>query len=288
MYIENKEITCKDGVTIAANLYKPYGASKKGAVVICPALGVPQKIYKSFSLFLSENGYAVVTFDYRGIGDSRNNIPNGKDIRMQDWGQLDIDAVLDYTINKAFGPIFLVGHSAGGQLSGMAPNSKQISGAIFTPSSSANWRLYPAPFCFGLYMIWHVLIPAISFGRDLFPAKMLGISSMDVPRGVMSQWAEWARQPDYFFSKTSGIDTGRYAELEIPILAYGFDDDSYASEKAIDHLLSQYSNSTIEKHYINSKDLGAGKIGHFGFFKEKMRASLWQQTLEWLENLSKE
>jgi len=274
-------ITCKDGVALAATYYTPE-VNAKGMVVICPALGVPQKIYKSFATFLSENGFSAITFDYRGIGGSRIGIPKGKQIKMHDWGALDIDAVLEYAINQESGPAFVIGHSAGGQLFGLTPYSEKIKGAIFTPASSANWCLYPAPFCFTLYATWHVLIPALSFGRNQFPAKMVGLSSMDVPRGVMQQWAEWARQPDYFFSDTAGVDTRRYANLDMPILAYGFYDDAYASETAIDHLLSQFKNSKITKRYINTEELGKGSVGHFGFFKKKMKDPLWKESLEWL------
>jgi predicted alpha/beta hydrolase len=30
-------------------------------------------------------------------------------------------------------------------------------------------------------------------------------------------------------------------------------------------------------------ELGEKSIGHFGFFRERFRASLWRETVDWLE-----
>lgn len=281
MKMKSETIRCSDGVRLGASFFEP-NETPKGTILICPALGVPRGFYQPFATFLSENGLAAVTFDYRGTGESVSGVPQGKDVRFTDWGTLDIDAALYHSIDMKNGPVIVIGHSAGGQLFGLSPRSQQIQGAVFTPACSANWRLYPAPFRYALFMIWHLLIPVVSVGRNTFPARMLGLSSMDVPRGVMQDWARYARLPDYFFSGNSGVDTRRYTELEIPILAYAFDDDAYASEKAIDHLLARFPRADIEKRFLSAKDLGKGRIGHFGFFKEKMAETLWSQTRDWL------
>lgn len=259
---ESATIKCRDRVRLGVTIFEP-NVAPKGTVLVCAALGVPQRFYKPFCLFLSDNGFVTITFDYRGTGESRNGAPRGKDIRFTDWGTLDIEAAIGYALDMKNGPVFVIGHSAGGQLFGLAPRSEHIRGAVLAPASSANWRLYPAPFRYALYMIWHLLIPAVSVGRNTFPAKMLGLSSMNVPRGAIEDWAGFARLPDYFFSENSGVDTRRFAELGIPILAYAFDDDAYASENAVDHLLSRFRKADIEKHFISAK-------------------TLWPQTLDWL------
>jgi len=279
-------ISCADGVRLAGSLYEPEAPPKAG-VVICSALGVPRQFYKPFAMWLSENGYAVMTFDYRGIGDSIPSGIRGRDIVMADWGTQDIDAVFKYMLERQSpSKLFAVGHSAGGQLIGIAPTCEKLSGIILAPASSANWRLYPFPSNIGFYLLWHFLIPIMCVGRDMFPAKKLGISTMNVPRGVMSQWARWARRRRYLFSPTFGIDIHRYAKLSLPLLAFGFDDDRYASEKAVGALLAIYSSAKIDRFQIDTNGLGGGKVGHFGFFKEKLRSTLWQQTLEWLDDQS--
>jgi predicted alpha/beta hydrolase len=278
-------IACKDGVTLSGYLFQPQEA-EKGTVIISAALGVPKEFYEPFAHFLTEQGYAAVTYDNRGIGESRTNAIRGRDLRMIDWGVQDLEAVLSTVIAEGIAKrIFLVGHSAGGQLIGLAPLSERLSGVVFSPALNANWRMYPWPFCIVIYLLMHVIIPVLSVGRDMFPARAIGFSSVDVPTGIISEWARWARQKDYLFTEKFGIDTSRYAGLKFPILAYSFDDDTYAPEAAIEHLLSQYPNARIKRRRITASALGDGKIGHLGFFKEKMRQTLWKQTTEWLDAL---
>jgi predicted alpha/beta hydrolase len=278
-------IACKDGVTLSGYLFQPQEAVK-GAVVISAALGVPKESYEPFARFLAEQGYAAVTYDNRGIGESRSDAIRGRDLRMIDWGAQDLEAVLSTVIAEGLTKrIFLVGHSAGGQLIGLAPLSSRLSGVVFAPALNANWRMYPWPFCIVIYLLMHVIIPVLSVGRDMFPARAIGFSSVDVPTGIISQWARWARQKDYLFTKKFGIDTSRYAEFTFPIMAYSFDDDTYGPQAAIEHLLSQYPKAKIGRRRIMASELGTGKIGHLGFFKEKMRQTLWKQTVEWLDAL---
>jgi predicted alpha/beta hydrolase len=278
-------IACNDGVILSGYLFQPQETAK-GAVVISAALGVPKEYYEPFAHFLAEQGYAAVTYDNRGISESRNGTIRGRDLRMTDWGAQDLEAVLETVIAEGIAKrIFLVGHSAGGQLIGLAPLSERLSGVVFAPASTANWRMYPWPFCMVIYLLMHVIVPVLSAGRDMFPARAFGISSVDVPTGIIAQWARWARQKDYLFTRKFGIDTSRYAKLTFPILAYSFDDDTYAPEAAVEHLLSQYPGARIERRRIKTSELGKGTIGHLGFFKEKMRQTLWKQTVDWLDAL---
>ena len=276
-------IECKDGFILRGNLYEP-STSLKGAVIISAALGVPRKYYDPFACFLAEQGYAVITYDNRGIGESLDSKIRGREMRLMEWGTLDLEAVLsDMLKRKISERLFLFGHSAGGQIIGLAPSSRYLSGVVFAPASSANWRLYPLSFGVKMLFVMHLMIPVVCIGRDTFPARSLGMSTVDVPTGVMAQWARWARQPDYLFSKKFGIDMQPYKELSFPLLVFGFDDDSYASDAAIEHLLSQYPKARIERHKIKTAELGKGTVGHLGFFKPKLRDTLWQQTLEWLD-----
>jgi len=48
----------------------PRGA-KRHAVLINSATAVPRKVYRGFAGYLAGRGCAVLTYDYRGTGDSR-------------------------------------------------------------------------------------------------------------------------------------------------------------------------------------------------------------------------
>jgi predicted alpha/beta hydrolase len=283
----NEEITirCSDGFLLGGTLFTPEN-TPAGAVIIASAMGVPRKFYRPFASYLAVNGFASIIFDYRGIGDSRNGA-NIEEIALEDWGRFDIDAALREAIER-FNPkfLYLIGHSCGGQLFGLAPHSERLSGVVLTAAQLANWRLWPSPLNIGMFALWYFFIPAMSMGRRMFPARRLGIASIDVPKGVTSQWAQWGRQTEYLFSDKFNIDTARYSKFTFPLLSYAFDDDIYAPPEAVKALLAKIPNAKIETAEIKASVLGAGKIGHFGFYKEKMNATLWPRTLAWLNRIS--
>jgi predicted alpha/beta hydrolase len=58
------------------------------------------------------------------------------------------------------------------------------------------------------------------------------------------------------------------------------------SKRGIESINSFYKNAAQEHRRIAPQDVGAKRIGHFGFFRPQFRNSLWQQALEWLDAAS--
>src|SRR5205809_953060 len=68
--IQDTTIAARDGYALAASVFVPEGRPS-GAVLINSATAVPRKIYRGFAGYLASQGFAVVTYDYRGTGGSR-------------------------------------------------------------------------------------------------------------------------------------------------------------------------------------------------------------------------
>jgi predicted alpha/beta hydrolase len=47
--------------------------------------------------------------------------------------------------------------------------------------------------------------------------------------------------------------------------------------------MGAFEKARIEERFIRAKDTGTGKIGHFGYFKETSAATLWADTVAWME-----
>lgn len=62
-------IVAADGYRLAAREYSAAGVPV-GAVLIVSAMAVPQSFYADLARWLARQGWQVVTFDYRGTGDS--------------------------------------------------------------------------------------------------------------------------------------------------------------------------------------------------------------------------
>ncbi|MFC3159104.1 hypothetical protein ACFOEQ_11760 [Chryseobacterium arachidis] len=65
--MEKLILTTRDHVSITAHLFLPEKSNQK-LLLINSATGVKQQVYFSFARFFSENGFTVITYDYRGIG----------------------------------------------------------------------------------------------------------------------------------------------------------------------------------------------------------------------------
>jgi predicted alpha/beta hydrolase len=77
-------IAARDGYALAATVFTPAAAPSR-AVLINSAAAVPRNIYRGFAAYLAEQGCAVVTYDYRGIGFT-GTAAERIDIRPDDAG----------------------------------------------------------------------------------------------------------------------------------------------------------------------------------------------------------
>jgi len=71
--------------------------------------------------------------------------------------------------------------------------------------------------------------------------------------------------------------------VRAPIRAYAISDDAFAPLPAVKALFDLYPRAQTELRRIEPRDVGAQSVGHFGFFRERFRDSLWRETADWLE-----
>jgi len=75
--VRTQQIKAKDGFKLAVRVYESTGPAV-GSVVIAAAMGVRQDFYTPFAQWLAAQGWRVLSFDYRGMGDS---LPAGVRLR---------------------------------------------------------------------------------------------------------------------------------------------------------------------------------------------------------------
>lgn len=268
-------LTAPDGHALGATI---YGGGER-ALLILPATGVPQSYYAKFAAYLAERGFTVLTFDYRGIGRSRNGDLRRSSARMRDWALQDAAAAFAF-----FGArrVAIVGHSFGGQAMGLLPGRERISGALLVGSQSGYWGNWPALGKLWMWPTTHIALPAVATLFGYFPGSRLGFGE-DLPRGVAIEWASWCRHPRYLVGALGVEDD--YARVRAPVRAYAISDDPFAPRSAVEALARLYPNASWETRPVAPRDVGAAAVGHFGFFRERFRASLWREAGDWLETV---
>lgn len=290
VFTDNITIPAMDGYKLGATLFLPRG-TKRRAVLISSATAVPRKIYRGFAGYLARRGCAVLTYDYRGIGGSRQlalegyNRPKslkGFKADMADWGTLDAAAAVKWMRERyATLPLAYVGHSFGGQALGLLANNSEISRALLVASQAAYWKLMGSPERYRVYALINI------FGRPL--TRTLGYTpgwsgiGEDLPKGVYLQWTDWINNPRYLFDDKSVAGLVNFARYKGDLRALCFSDDDWATRPAVELLCSGFTSTTPEIVTVAPGDVGASKLGHFGFFRADHRDTLWRGAAEWLQ-----
>ena len=70
-------VPAADRYPLGATLFLPRTGKRSHAVLINSATAVPRKVYRGFAGYLARRGCAVLTYDYRGTGDSRQKAVTG-------------------------------------------------------------------------------------------------------------------------------------------------------------------------------------------------------------------
>jgi predicted alpha/beta hydrolase len=268
-----------DGRTLRGTAWEP--ARVQGAVVVASATGVPRRIYAPLAAHLAEAGLAVLTFDYRGIGDSRDRPLRSEPARMEDWGRLDLEGALGWMRRQHPGaPLLVLGHSAGGQLIGLAPSARHLAGAL-TVGAQLGWAgHWPWPARGLMFAAWYVLIPVLSRLVGYLPMRSFG-QGENLPRGVALQWAEWGRRRHYLFDALGPEVRAAYQALTFPLRAIHIGDDAYAPRSGVAALAAFYGQPQ-EVLTLTPADVGMRSIGHFGWVKPRFQAAVWTPIRDWL------
>jgi len=275
---EAVEIPARDGYRLAGTLFRPQRANGR-AVLLHAATGVRQEFYGKFAAYLAENGFVVLTFDYRGIGGSKPRSLRGFRVRMRDWAQLDAAGALDFLEQAAAGAKLLaVGHSFGGNGFGVIPGIERYAAALFVGVQSGYWRHWQGAQRAGMWLLTHALLPSISRVVGYFPARVLG-QGEDLPAEVAIEWASWCRNPRY---AAGALGAEGYERFAAPLRSYWIADDRYAPRPAAEALLELFPAARKELKPVHPAQFGGESIGHFGFFRERFRDTLWRDACEWL------
>ncbi|CAB3849064.1 alpha/beta fold hydrolase [Achromobacter sp. SIMBA_011] len=283
--MDSQRITLRaaDGVPLGGYVWRhadPDPAGPRPVVVINAATSVRCRYYARFAAYLHQHGFDVLTYDYRGIGESRPASLRGFRASWMDWGEKDFEAVLGYVRHHFPGqPVDVVAHSIGGFVTGLAPSASGLRRIFTMGAQYAYWRDYAAGQRLRMLAKWHVAMPLLAACLGYFPGRRLGWLE-DTPRGVVRDWSFMGAR----FEGRGGPDrrVAAMAAVTAPILALSVTDDEFGTEAAIARLLAYFTGSARTHLRLAPASLGLDAIGHFAFFHDRFRDTLWPIALGWL------
>lgn len=268
-------MTCEDGYQLAAQFYPTQSKKSVHPVLICPATGITKNFYHSFATWLSQQGYDVLSFDFRGIGDSLHGPLKQSTASINDWGTLDIPCAIETLLEKTQAEkVTLLGHSAGGQLLGIVPNFHKVAKVVAVAGSTGHVKGLKGKTKFLAPVMFNVIFPISSTLKGYGATQFMGMGE-NLPKKVAQQWREFCSHPGYVknaIGKTIFHDF--HTEIICPITSIWASDDEIATQHNVADLLSLYPNASTKMLELNPTKLGYKSIGHMLMFK-KSHQKLW-------------
>lgn len=282
MHPEPIDIEAADGRRIAARCFAAQrfaAAEPRATVVIRGGTAIPQRFYRHFAIALAEAGYSTYTFDYRGIGHSRQPGPlRHETARYLDWAQRDAPAVAEHARQAAPDrPLVALCHSFGAQTLGLDPQPDRYAAGLLIAAGSADGAHWPLHQRLMLRVLWR-LMPAIAGAVGYIPGWM-GLGGSDLPGGAARDWARWARHPRFLHGVVEP-DALHYDRWRAPVTMMSFADDAYAPPGAAAEVFAWYAHADDAHH-----DRVDGPVGHFGFFRPAAADVLWPRAIAHIERM---
>src|SRR5262249_55918555 len=144
----------------------------------------------------------------------------------------------------------VIGHSVGGFVTGFVTNGPMVDRMLLVGAHTGYWRDYARRAQPGMYLMWHLLMPALTRVFGYFPGRMLHLLE-DLPAGVALEWAN-RRHPNFWQDRVTPGRTrddswqhsaiGRFHSIRAGTLAIRFTDDAFGTDNATERVLSLYQN----------------------------------------------
>ncbi|MGN5764037.1 alpha/beta fold hydrolase [Acinetobacter calcoaceticus] len=273
--VESFWISCKDGYQLAAQFYATESTDKPYPILICPATGITKNFYHAFAQWLNQQGYPVLSFDFRGIGESLHGALKDSTASINDWGIYDIPAAIEALLNRTQAEkVIIVGHSAGGQLLGIASNYHKVAKVLAIAGSTGHVKGLKGKTKVLAPLMFNVIFPVSSFVKGYGATQFIGMGE-NLPKNVAKQWAEFCSKPGYVMNAIGkSIFEDYHQQIQCPITSFWATDDEIATHSNVKDLLRLYPNAETKLIELNPQQLGYKQIGHMLMFK-KSHQKIW-------------
>ena len=272
--VDQCSIPALDGYRLGASVH--WAAEPRGVVVVNAATGVPHRFYRHFAAYLAGQGWTTVTYDYRGIAASRQGPVRRSGARMRDWGLLDMPGAVAWSAGLDLGPVFVVGHSVGGQLMGLTDRPDQVAAMVTVSAQSGHWRYQGGAQKAVVAAHTHLTFPVLAHVLGFVPWGRVGAGE-DLPKRVALEWARWCRDRRYVMGDAS-LPLTRYQQFEAPILALSVSDDDWGTARSVAVMMRAYPHVTQRE--VTPEAAGLPSLGHVGFFRPTAEP-LWTMVTDW-------
>ena len=274
------ELTLADGTRFVFRV-AAAAADSGPIVVIIPALGIRSRFYEGFARRLAEQGLTAVTVDLRGQGESGPRADRRSRHGYRELVETDLPRVIDFIRGALAGrPLWIVGHSLGGQLSLVHAgiHAHSVSGVVLIASGSA-WHGGFTGFRRPRNLVFSQLFVAVAYGLGFWPGDAVGFGGRQ-SRVLMRDWARQVRTGSYAGVGSELDYEQALRDLTAPVLAVEIEGDTLAPVGAVTHLCDKIPNASVTRWRYTRALSGTVDLGHFAWARHS--PGLAEHVTEWV------
>lgn len=268
---EFTELPCRaaDGATSTLAVHEPGNLTEDVPVLLMtPAMALTGRFYRPLAEPMAAAGLRLVTMDLRGHGTSSLRPDRDTDFGYRELLELDWPAAIA-TVRERYprAPVFLLGHSLGGQVSVLyaGANPGSVAGVITVATGSIWWRAFPRPRRY-VFLLGTQFITAAGTVLGSYPGHRLGFGGHEA-RTLVADWAHQARTGKY---RAKGSATDYEAALDgmrEPALLISLAGDDFAPASAADHLAGKLPPDRVTRLHLDDAVYRDSRNAHFGWVK---------------------
>ncbi|WP_018636944.1 alpha/beta hydrolase family protein [Parafrankia elaeagni] len=263
---EKVPVPVGDGITLMLRIMAQEDRTSP-VVALLPAMALKAKFYFPLATALHGAGLSVVLCDQRGHGDSTPGLREQPNFGYRELIEVDVPAVVA-TIRARFpdAPLYLFGHSLGGQLAlfHAASEPGSVAGVLTIGTGTPYWRAFARRDWFEAF--WKIqTIGLVARVRGFWPGGMLIGGAMSGQ--VMVDWARQSRTSRCRPRGSARRHDDALRTLGLPVLAISLDDDRLGPASNVDFLCSRMPAAQLTRwHVVESS--GVENRDHFAWVKD--------------------
>ncbi|MFC8528150.1 alpha/beta fold hydrolase [Nocardia sp. NPDC057227] len=264
--LESAAVASDDGVTFTVR-FLPAAQPDAPVVLILPAMAMKAKHYLALAASLHAEGLSVATTDLRAHGEATPALGAHRDFGYREMIETDLPAIVA-AVGERFptAPLFLFGHSLGGQLALLFASAEpeRVAGVGIIGTGTVFW------YAFGVRRWWEALsriqyIGWVARRTGQWPGGVLIPAPM--PGGVMRDWSMHSLTSYYRPKGSARRYNSLLRGLAKPVLVISLDEDVLGPKSNVDFLVGRMPSARVTRWHVDA-DSGVANRDHFTWVKD--------------------